>query len=283
MKAVGVLLSEGKCQILAEALGDTPETVGSVHVLRRGLCNAYVSGTADEPTAAVVQSDFCTGEPVGFGGSPEPLWYLLTMVEGWDCFLVPSQCSRRVAELMQAHTRRQVGFIDDVNFQLDRPANRFRNPSVRLLTPQDSVLLSAAPQEVAGSGYRDIEEFLAQAIAAAAIVEGAIVSLAYTTSRSERYADIGVHTLDPFRRHGFARAAASLVAARVQREGQTPVWSTGHFNTASLSIAGQLGFTEVSRRTYVVTDKVQNWRFAQQLRPADAESRAADSVRYPAH
>jgi hypothetical protein len=193
------------------------------------------------------------------------------MVDGWQCFLVNPECSHRVAELMRSHTGRQVGFIHDLNFRLDCPAKRFTSPSVRLLTPHDSALLAAAPAEVAGSGYRDAEEFLSQAIVAVAIMDEGIVSIAYTTSRSEKYADIGVHTLEPFRRRGFARAAASLVTARVQEEGQTPVWSTGHFNRAPLSIARQLGFTETSRRTYVITDEVPNWRFAQQLRPADAD------------
>ena len=271
MKSVAVVLSNSECQVLAGALGDTPETVGSVHVLRKGLCKAYVSGTPQNPRAAVVQSDLCTGEPVGFGRSPDLLWDLFTVVEGWDCFLVDSQCSHRVAELMRAHTGQQIGFIHDVNFRLDCAANRFTNPSVRLLTPHDSALLSAAPSEVAGTGYRDVSEFLTQAIAAAAIVDGAIVSLAYTTARSERYADVGVHTLEPFRRRGFALSAASTVAARAQEEGQTPVWSTGHFNAASLKIAQDIGFTDVSRRTYVVTDREENWSFAQQLRPADAD------------
>jgi len=258
MGSVGVMLGGGERQALAEALGDTPHTVGSVHVLRRGLCSAYVAGTADKPAAAVVQSHFCRTEPVGFGSSADLLWGLLTMVDGWDCFLVNSECSHRVAELMRSYTGGQVRFIHDLSFRLDCPAKRFTDPSARLLTPRDSALLAAAPAEVAGSGYRDAGELLTQGIAAAAIVDEGIVSIAYTAARSEKYADIGVHTLEPFRRRGLARAAASLVAARVQEQGQTPVWSTGDFNMASLSIARQLGFTETSRRTYVVTVKVQN-------------------------
>ena len=185
------------------------------------------------------------------------------MVQGWDCFLVNSECADRVAGLVRAYTRKQIGFIHDLNFQLSSPANRFSNPSVRLLASQDSSLLSAAPPEVAGTGYRGIEEFLREAIVVAAIVDGLIVSLAYTTSQSQRYADVGVYTLKPYRRRGFARAAASLVSTRVQARGRTPVWSTGHFNTASLAVARDIGFTEVSRRTYVVTDRIENWKYAQ--------------------
>lgn len=264
MESVGHPVSEQDYQALADALGDTPATVGAIHVLRRKLCNAYVAGTPGNPIAAVVQSQFDRTEPVGYGTSPDLLWGLLMQVEGWDCFLVDSGCSHRVAELMRPHTGRQVGFIQDLNFRLDSPAKRFTNPAVRLLTPDHLALLAAAPADVAGSGYRDPEEFFTQSIAAAAIVDDAIVSIAHTAARSEKYADIGIHTLEPFRRRGFARAAASLVAAMVQEDGQTPVWSTGHHNTASRSIAKQLGFKETLRRTYVITDQLPNWRFAQQ-------------------
>lgn len=70
MNAAGVLLGEGERQTRAEALGDTPHTVGAVHDLRRGSCRAYVIGTADRPAAAVVQSRFCRSEPVGRGTRP---------------------------------------------------------------------------------------------------------------------------------------------------------------------------------------------------------------------
>lgn len=271
MTNVSFQLNADECRVLAEALGDTPHTVRYGHVLRRGRCNAYVTGTADKPIAAVVQPHLERTEPVGFGTDPGLLWGLLTLVDGWNCLLVDSECSRAVAELMQSHTGREVGFIQDLNFRLDRAARRFTDPTVHLLTLEDSSLLASPPADIPGYGYRDAEEFLTEAIAAAAIVDDRIVSIAQASARSEKFADIGIHTLEPFRRRGFARAAASLVATRVQQEGQTPVWSTGHQNRASQSIARQLGFTEMASRTYVITDEVENWRFAQQLRPADAD------------
>ena len=265
MKSAGSQLSKDKFNVLADALGDTPFTVGSIHALCRRRCNAYVSGTASEPVATVIQSHDCRTEPTGFGADPELLWDLLMMVDGWDCFLVDSGCSHSVAELMRQHTERQVGFIHEINFRLDSPVKRYTNPSVRLLTPKDVNLLDSAPEEVAQykDEYPDAGEYLAEAIVAAAIVDGVIVSIARATGWSERHVDVGVDTLKPYRRRGFARAAASLVTSRIQEEGQIPVWSTGHFNTASLKIAEQLGFVEIPRRTYVVTDKTVTWRFAE--------------------
>jgi predicted GNAT family acetyltransferase len=93
---------------------------------------------------------------------------------------------------------------------------------------------------------------LTHGIAACAIVAGQIVSFAHTYARSERHADIGVATVEAWRGRGFGTAAASLVARRVQEAGQTPVWSTGEDNAASLRVARKIGFTQVSRRTYLV-------------------------------
>ena len=69
-------------------------------------------------------------------------------------------------------------------------------------------------------------------------------------ARSERHADIGAATLEAWRGRGLATAAAALVARRVQEAGQTPVWSAGEDNAASLRVAQKIGFTAVSRRTY---------------------------------
>ena len=48
------------CRILADALGDTPETTISVHRLRDGFCRAYVAGDPARFDAAMVQDDFCS-------------------------------------------------------------------------------------------------------------------------------------------------------------------------------------------------------------------------------
>ena len=141
MNSAGLALKADEYPVLAVALGDTPHTIHATHALRRRSCNAYVSGTASSPIAVVIQSHCCMTEPTGFGSDPELLWDLLMMVEGWDCFLVDSGCSHGVAELMQQHTGRQVGFIYDVNYRLDAPVKQFLNPSVRLLTLDDVDLL----------------------------------------------------------------------------------------------------------------------------------------------
>jgi predicted GNAT family acetyltransferase len=102
------------------------------------------------------------------------------------------------------------------------------------------------------SGFGSLRKLLEEGFVACAIVSGQIVSIAHTYARTTHYADIGVHTLERWRRGGLASAAASIVARCIQEAGQTPVWSTGEDNWASLRVAQKLGFVESSRRTYVI-------------------------------
>jgi GNAT superfamily N-acetyltransferase len=250
---------------LADALDETPQTLISIHILRRGMCRAWLAGEPTAPHATVIQPTPSPAEPLGFGRDPDLLWNLLREVPGWGCILVDTQVARPLARRIRDRTQHQVGFVDDIYFVLRRPAGRYADPAVRFLTPDDAPLVDAAPPELAGVGYPSRQAFLADAVAAAAIVDGRIVSLAYTSALGDRYADIGVYTAPAFRNRGFARAAASLVADRVQHQDRVPVWSTGHFNAASLHIARQLGFVETGRRTYVVLDTLDAWQFARPL------------------
>ena len=56
-------VDRGQRLALADALGDSPETVIPVHILRQGLCLAWVAGDPDRPVAAVIQSTYLMDEP----------------------------------------------------------------------------------------------------------------------------------------------------------------------------------------------------------------------------
>src|SRR5207245_2306439 len=127
------------------------------------------------------------------------------------------------------------------------------HPLVRRLIPDDAPLLV---DDLSGGVWGDARTMLEDGIAAGAVVDGRLVALAHTSGRSTKHADIGVATLEAFRCQGLATAAAALVARAVQATGQTPVWSCGEGNQASLRVAHKLGFVEVSRRTYVIPDAV---------------------------
>ena len=237
---------------LADALGDTPETAISVHLLRRGCCRAYAAGDPHHFDEAVVQSDFCPAEPMGFGSDPAVLWELLKHVEGWDCVNMASDRATALGEIIETETGGRVRYYGDVYHILSRPAASFQNLAVRQLTLDDCQLLESAAEEVQGSGFGNPRGLLSHGIAACATVSDRIVAIAHTHAQADRHADIGAFTAAEWRGSGFATAAASIVAQRVQENGRMPVWSAGEDNIASLRVAQKLGFTEVSRRTYVI-------------------------------
>ena len=248
------LLDERGRLALAEALGESPVTTIASHQLRRGLCRAWVAGEPSRFDAAIVQGDACPAEPTGFGDDPNVLWGLLKHVEGWTCIDVSRDLAPDLGRIIERERDVRVRLYDDVYHVLERSAPALRNDAVRRMMPGDLPLLEAAPTEVAGCGFGDLQTLLTDGVVACAIIDGRVVSIAHTSARTKRYADVGVCTLAPWRGRGFAMAAASIVAEAVQQAGQLPVWSVGADNAASLRVARKLGFVEVARTTYVIPE-----------------------------
>ncbi|MFQ6042220.1 MAG: GNAT family N-acetyltransferase, partial [Candidatus Poribacteria bacterium] len=212
----------------------------------------YVAGEPSCFDGAIIQDNFSPAEPMGFGLNAEVLWDLLKSVEGWDCVNVASACAIALGKIIEKKMGVHVRYYGDVYHVLSKPVLNLQSDVVRQLTIDDLNLLESAPAEVQGAGFGSIRNLLSDGIVACAIVSGNVVSIAHTSARTEHYADIGVFTLEKWRGKGFATAAAAIVARRVQEAGQTPTWSAGEDNFASLRVAQKLGFTEVSRRTYLI-------------------------------
>lgn len=242
-------------EALADAIGERPETVIAVHLLRKSLCSSFILGKPSAPDAAIVQSNFCPTEPQGFGADPEDLWSLLKEIEGWDCIEVNQTIAPELSRIIERETGSETRLLQDIHHVPKGEVRSFRHEAVRLLTIDDAELLDRAEPDVRGSGFVDTRQLLREGIVAAAIIADRIEAIGFTTSRTAKYADIGVHTLPAFRRRGLARAAGSLVAREVQRADQIPVWSTGENNHASLNLARLLGFHAVGRLSYVIVDR----------------------------
>lgn len=248
-------LDRDACRALSDALSDTPETVISVHLLRRGRCRAYVAGDPACFAGAIIQSDDYPSEPTGFGTDAPVLWDLLTSVVGWDCILVDSACAGALGEIIKQELGAGIRYLDDVCHVLTAPVTAYRDQAVRQLTLDDLGLLQSARPELRASLWGGAEALLREGVVACAIVDDQVVATALTTACSERYADIGVYTDEAHRGRGYATAAASVVAGQVQRAGLIPTWGAGEHNAASLRVAQKLGFREVSRRTYVIVEQ----------------------------
>jgi GNAT superfamily N-acetyltransferase len=255
-------LSVEEYPVLTDALGDTPETVDSLHLLRHGRCKAYVAGDPSQVDGAIVQADDWPTEPTGFGSDPQVLWELLKAVKGWDCILVNSECAPILGEAVTREMGVRVRYLGEVCHVLTKPVSIFREEAVRQLTLIDLELLESVPSESRASLWGSVQALLSGGVVACAIVSGQIVATALTAACSERYVDIGVYTRQDYRGRGLATATASIVTQRVQEAGQIPVWGAGEHNIASLRVARKLGFTEVSRRMYVILDKSEGARGA---------------------
>lgn len=245
-------LTSQECLDLADVIGDTPMTVISASRLQHGMCDAYVAGTLPDVAASLVFDAYCPEEPCGFGADADALWQLLKATDGWGCINVDTPCAASLGALIEADTGTPIRYYGDVCHALLAPVHRYLNKTVRLLTLEDVERLAKAPAEVQGNGYKTHEAMITDGIAAGAIVDGNIVAIAHTYAETDLHADIGVSTVEQWREKGFSTAAASLVAQEIQARGKVPAWSCGEDNYASLRVAQKLGFTEVSRRTYVI-------------------------------
>ena len=249
-------LTSQECLVLAEVIGDTPMTVISASRLQNGMCDAYIAGSLPDVDAAIVFDAYCADEPAGFGTDAEALWQLLKAIDGWSCINVDNSCAVPLGALIEADRGTSIRYYGDVCYALlvctGWVTQPLPNAAVRLLTLTDVERLAEAPAEIQGNGYKTHAAMITDGIAAGAVVDGDIVAIAHTYAETDLHADIGVSTLEAWREKGFSTAAASLVAQEIQARGKVPAWSCGEDNIASLRVAEKLGFTEISRRTYVI-------------------------------
>ncbi|MBA3759526.1 MAG: GNAT family N-acetyltransferase [Gemmatimonadales bacterium] len=71
------------------------------------------------------------------------------------------------------------------------------------------------------------------------------VAFCYAGSVTERWWDLSVDTLEPYRRQGYAAQCVAHVAQYMAAQGRMPVWGASKSNTASARLAAKLGFTPV--------------------------------------
>lgn len=238
--------------ILAAAIGESPETVISHHLLTSRTCDAWYVGDVRQPRALVIQGHGFPNEPVIHGNNADDVARIVPYVQDWETFSTPLYLVSDL-ERVVTHARETTSLrtITDVYHVLDTPIpESVSHPDVRLLTDEDLALTITIDELQQDSAYKPI--------VAAAVIEGEIVSLAHTFAWSPMYVDLGVTTHEQFRGKGMATAAAAIVAAEVQKRGKVPVWSTGADNLSSMRIAQKLGFRETSRRLYLIPVEEQS-------------------------
>jgi GNAT acetyltransferase len=239
---------------LAEKLPVTPFFVLSHGYLRYGIDRAFVAGSLEDPDAVIVQHRMVPGEPVYFGRDPDAGWKLLSRLPGWFCVNGSTEDLAGLAKVLEREVPLPFYRREDLFYTLEIPPKVHTNPSVRLLGISDLPLLTRALPEIWAGGYPTFEEAVTEGAAAAAILEGRIVSLADNPASNSRYSEIGVWTDERYRRQGLSSAAAFLVAQEIRARGRIPIWSTSDTNLASQRVATKLGFRPHPSAEFLVFD-----------------------------
>jgi hypothetical protein len=108
-------ISLREAQALARTLGDTPETVISVHCLNRDLATAWIVGSPENFSAAVIQTVSCPAEPNAFGDDRQGILRLLLGVRGWNCVLADRHVADALGPQIAAQRECSVSFLEDVH------------------------------------------------------------------------------------------------------------------------------------------------------------------------
>lgn len=247
-------LGDAEKRQLADALGDSPETALPVHLLRKGKGQVHLAGELPAFQAVVIEDYDVGSELMAYGADLQAFWEILSEIDGWEAVNAPGAIGRQLADLLQQEMQLPNHLVDDIYQVPGGPIAVVPNADVRLLTVADAALLDATPEDIRLGFDDDVRCVLEEELVAAALVDGCIVATGATYGLQEQFVDIAVSTLEEFRCRGYARAAASLVAAGAQNLGRIPIWSCAPTNIGSLQVAARLGFREVSRRVNIVLD-----------------------------
>jgi GNAT superfamily N-acetyltransferase len=239
---------------MAEALGDTPETVIAQQWLREPTTEVLCVGDPSDLEAVVLQSPSVPGEPAVFGSSVEAVASLIPHLTDWFALNVPlNLADELVSAVGEAAGVESVRMLDDIYHTLRRPVDASLFGGARLLTMEDRDVIRRSAA-LLGGGVDRLLDTLAWGTVAGVVRSGLLVSVAYTFAETEGHADLGVVTRDDWRGQGLATMSAALLCKAIQEGRRTPVWSTGGTNLPSLQVARKLGFQEVSRRVYLVPE-----------------------------
>ncbi len=247
-------LTPEECLTLADVIGDTPITLNVLDCLKQGMCCAYVFGNLPHITASLV-IDTVYDDAFCFATGVHALWHLLEFQTDLERLIInvdPGH-AETLGQRISAKTGIPVNYHVEIHQALLEPIRSYANEVVRLLTLADVERLAKATAEVQEYPFQIPQEILADSLAAAAIVNDNIVSIARTYAHTDLHGGISVFTLEKWQGKGYATSAASLVAQQIQAMGKVPVWSCGEENIASLRTAQKLGFVEISKRIDIVS------------------------------
>ena len=157
----------------------------------------------------------------------------------WQLLAPPE--SRKLVESALPGWRREGIAIHRPGEPVERTATE--SPAGILLLPKGhreaGLDLDHVPEE---SRYELELEWVSTRPIAVATTVGKAVSFCYAAFRTERFWDVSVETLAPYRRRGLAAACFLALAAHMKKSDHMPIWGATLDNPASLGLAAKLGF-----------------------------------------
>ncbi|ANM28409.1 hypothetical protein ABI59_00350 [Acidobacteria bacterium Mor1] len=212
----GLLLS-GRCRVLR----DTPESTD------------FIVAASDSPLVCIVGQPLMSLIQLAVTGDDE-----LEVIASGDSI---EHVSQALPDWLGDEVR--VLTLPDPEAELPAaPAGGGGEVRVRLLSPEDRDCLGPVEDELRG----ELEQVLEQGSPlAASFVDEIPASFCYPVFETERWWDVSVDTLEPFRRRGLASLAFRRMLTYENQRGRSPVWAAVESNAGSLGLATKLGFEAV--------------------------------------
>jgi RimJ/RimL family protein N-acetyltransferase len=138
------------------------------------------------------------------------------------------------------------GWIAETAIVHEEPQEVAVPPAPRAVTffnESDTPDLRHVPMEL----RRELEDALAFSPVAAALDGDVPVSFCYSGWETETLWDVSIDTLAPWRKRGFAAAAAVALMTHMRQRGKRAAWAALESNVPSLAVARRLGFRPVGR------------------------------------
>lgn len=199
--------------------------------VRSMLLHGRATTVGDHQGGVVVDEGRSVGGVVGTPDAGVIREALAILKQDSELLVIPEQLGLVTSLLARGRARRAV--LHALRAPLPGPGD----PDIEVWDVDEDFLRSLPPElaEEADGAY----------IAAVRRVDGLAVSMCAASMVTETLWDIGIDTLEGYRRQGHARQCVLGLASVMSARGLEPVWGAYEDNLASLGMASSLGFEPV--------------------------------------
>jgi hypothetical protein len=125
---------------------------------------------------------------------------------------------------------------------IDGPTSR--RFDVRVVERPEQLPLEHAPESLREKLLRALRW---SAVAAIFVDDKTPVAFCYATQQTETLWDVGIDTIDAYRRRGFATACVCALVRKMHAVGKRPVWGALDTNMGAMLVAKKVGFRPIDQ------------------------------------